>query len=79
MDIVRVLKQEEAELQKRLTAVRLAIDALNSSHKRPTAEPQKRRKMSAAARARISQATKARWKKFRAAQAKSAAKAEPDT
>jgi hypothetical protein len=72
MDIVRVLKQEESELKKRLTAVQNAITALNGSHNGGiVVQPQKRKKMSAAGRARISAATKARWKKFRAAQGKS--------
>ena len=85
MDILAALKQEEAKWEKDVSAaqqqldnVRAAIKLLggmggsakataNSSAK---ATGQKKRVMSAAARAKISKATKERWAKFRAAKAK---------
>ena len=73
MDILNVLKQEEARLQKQLKGIQGAIIALNGSRATSTGAPvvlsqsgARRRTMSAAARARISKATKARWAKFRA-------------
>ncbi len=71
MDILAALKREEAKLQKQADTVRAAIKILGgrvtSSGKRIGT---KKRVMSAAARAKISKATKARWAKFRAAKAK---------
>jgi hypothetical protein len=73
MDILVALKQEEARLQSQLKGIQGAITALNGSHAismdAPVAlhkQSGRRRTMSAAARARISKATKARWAKFRA-------------
>jgi len=70
MDISAALKQEEAKLQKQADTVRAAIKVLGggvtSSGKRIG---RKKRVMSAAARARISKATKGRWAKFRAEKA----------
>jgi hypothetical protein len=73
MDILMALKQERDRLQQRLKGLEGAIVALNgsnptasraqvSSHKRVN----RKRKMSAAGRAKISKLTKARWAKFRA-------------
>jgi hypothetical protein len=79
MDILAALKQEEAKLEKQLSGIKGAIVALNGSHRtssrispvsHKTANP--RRVMSAAARAKISKATKERWAKFRAAKVKKA-------
>jgi hypothetical protein len=73
MDILATLKQEEARLQRQLRGIQGAITALNGSHAISIEAPvighkqtDRRRTMSAAARARISKATKARWAKFRA-------------
>jgi hypothetical protein len=73
MDILVALKQEEGKLQRQLKGIQGAIIALNGSHaasiNTPTVVHKQigaRRTMSAAARARISKATKARWAKFRA-------------
>jgi hypothetical protein len=73
MDILLALKQEETRLQKQLNGIRGAIIALNGSHATSIHAPAVlhkqvglKRTMSAAARARISKATKARWAKFRA-------------
>ena len=71
MNILAALRQAEAKLQKQADTVRAAIKILGgrvtSSGKRIGT---KKRVMSAAARAKISKATKARWAKFRAAKAK---------
>jgi len=71
MDILAALKREEAKLQKQTDTVRAAIKILagrvTSSGKRIG---RKKRVMSAATRAKISKATKARWAKLRAAKAK---------
>jgi hypothetical protein len=73
MDISVALKQEEARLQKQLKGIQGAIIALNGWHASSNGTPAvvqkqagRKRTMSAAARARISKATKARWAKFRA-------------
>ena len=77
MDIIGALRQEEVKLQKQLTAVQGAIAALNGSAKRvvalgaSTANGVKpKRRLSAAGRARISRAAKARWAKIKAEKAK---------
>ena len=75
MDIVVALKQEEAKLQKQLKGIQGAIAALNGAGHTPhsaqsVSNKGVRKTMSAAARARISKATKARWAKFRAENAK---------
>jgi hypothetical protein len=74
MDIVDALKQEEAKLQQQLTGIQGAIKALNgrASRTQPTGNVvgREKRVMSAAARANISKATKARWAKFRAEKSK---------
>ncbi len=78
MNILAALRQEEAKLQKQADKVRQQLDAVRAATKilgREVASSGKRigkkkRKMSAAARARIGKATKERWAKFRAAKAK---------
>jgi len=78
MDIVAALRQAEAKLQKQADKVRQQLDAVRAAMKilgRGVARGAKRigkkkRVMSAAARAKISKATKERWAKFRAAKAK---------
>ena len=84
MDILAALKQEEAKWEKEVSAaqqqldtVRAAIKLLSGmSNSKATGTSsgkttgQKKRVMSAAARAKISKATKERWAKFRAAKAK---------
>lgn len=73
MDILAALKQEETSLKKQSKAIRAAIIALNGSRiasiDTPEFVPKKgghKRTMSAAGRAKISKATKARWAQFRA-------------
>jgi hypothetical protein len=77
MDILGALKNEEIRLRRELKGIKGAILALNGSHtasanaSAPVLEEiSRKRTMSAAARARISKATKARWAKFRAEKAK---------
>ncbi len=78
MNILAALKREEAKLQKHADNVRQQLDAVRAARKilgREVASGGKRigkkkRKMSAAARARIGKATKERWARFRAAKAK---------
>jgi hypothetical protein len=80
MDIVGALKEEESKLQRQLTAVQGAITALNGSAKTAVSRGHIRsangaggkRALSAAGRARMSRAAKARWAKIRAGKAKNA-------
>jgi hypothetical protein len=72
MDLLAAIKQEERKLQKelsrlrnKLSGVQAAAKALGSKAGREVAQV-KKHVMSAAARAKISKATKARWAKFRA-------------
>ena len=69
MDIIGALQQEESKLQRQLTAVQGAIAALNGSGKTAASlgRASGKKTMSAAARAKISRAAKARWAKIRAA------------
>ena len=74
MDILAALRQEEGKLQHQLKGIQGAIVALNG-HSWAIVTPngaKRKRTMSAAARARISKATKARWAKFRAEKSKKA-------
>jgi len=77
MDILAAIKREEKKIEKQLgklqhqlTGIRAAARALGDSTSREVTTV-KKRVMSAAARAKISKATKKRWAKFRA-QAKKA-------
>jgi hypothetical protein len=72
MDILAAIKREEKRLEKQLVKVqhqlngiRAAAKALGDSTNREL-NTVKKRVMSAAARAKISKATKERWTKFRA-------------
>jgi hypothetical protein len=76
MDILAAIKREErkfekqlGKLQHQLNGIRAAAKALGDSTNREL-KAVKKRVLSAAARAKISKATKARWAKFRAAKAK---------
>ena len=76
MDILAAIKREERKLEKQLgklqhqlNGIRAAAKALGDSTSRKL-NTVKKRVMSAAARAKISKATKERWAKFRAAKAK---------
>ena len=77
MNIVEVLRGEEAKLSRQLTAIQQAIAALNGSAANVSsrangnvAGTHVKRTMSAAVRARISQKAKERWAKIKADQAK---------
>ena len=72
MDLLAAIKREERKLEKelsklqhKLNGVRAAAKALGSKASREVRQI-KKRVMSAAARAKIGKATKARWAKFRA-------------
>ena len=76
MKILAAIKREERKLEKQLgklqhqlNGIRAAAKALGDSTNRGL-KTVKKQVLSAAARARISKATKARWAKFRAAKAK---------
>jgi hypothetical protein len=76
MDILAAIKREEKKLEKQLgklqhqlNGIRAAAKALGDSTNREL-KAVKKRVLSAAARAKIGKATKARWAKFRAAKAK---------
>ncbi len=73
MNILAALKQAEAKLKKQADNVRHQLDAVRAAMKilggkRGSGKPtgRKKRVMSAATKAKISKATKARWAKFRA-------------
>ncbi len=85
MDILVALRQEETKWEKQVSAAQQQLDNVRAAMKllggmgssaRATGSSSgkttggKKRVMSAAARARISKATKERWAKFRAAKAK---------
>jgi hypothetical protein len=76
MDLLAAIKREERKLEKelgnlqhRLNGVRVAAKALGNTASREIGQV-KKRVMSAAARAKISKASKARWAKFRAEKSK---------
>lgn len=78
MNILAALRQAETKLQKQADKVRQQLDTVRAARKilgREVAGSGKRigrkkRVMSAATKAKISKATKERWAKFRAANAK---------
>jgi hypothetical protein len=78
MDLLAAIKREERKLEKelgllqhKLNGVRAAAKALGDKAVREVTQV-KKRVLSAAARAKISKATKARWAKFRAEKNKKA-------
>jgi hypothetical protein len=85
MDILVALRQEEAKFEKQVSAAQQQLDNVRAAMKllggmsgsgkatggnSAKTTGGKKRVMSAAARAKISKATKERWAKFRAAKAK---------
>jgi len=74
MQIIKLLKEEESKLQKQLTAIQGAIAALNGHGAKITSRARAgsantssgKRTLSAAGRAAISRAAKARWARIRA-------------
>jgi len=78
MDLLAAIKREERKLEKevsklqgKLSGIRAAAKALGGKASREVTQV-KKRVMSAATRAKISKATKARWAKFRAEKNKKA-------
>ena len=78
MDLLAAIKREERKLEKelgnlqhRLNGIRAAAKALGRKASREITQV-KKHVMSAAARAKISKATKARWARFRAGKNKKA-------
>jgi hypothetical protein len=76
MDLLATIKREERKLEKelrtlrnKLSGVQAAAKALGHTASREIVQV-KKRVMSAAARAKISKASKARWAKFRAEKGK---------
>jgi hypothetical protein len=76
MDLLAAIKREERKLDKelgnlqhRLNGIRAAAKALGNTVSREITQV-KKHVMSAAARAKISKASKARWAKFRAEKTK---------
>ena len=74
MDVIAALQAEATKLKKQLDTVLHAIHLLggNKSTTKSKPVPIKRRRMSAAGKARIAAAQKARWAKVRAAKKKAA-------
>ena len=78
MDLIAIIKREERKLERELSklqskfnGLRAAAKALGDSTIRGVTQV-KKRVLSAAAKAKISKATKARWAKFRADRGKKA-------
>jgi hypothetical protein len=74
MDVIAALQAEATKLKKQLDTVLHAMHLLdgNKSKSKSKTVPIKRRRMSAAGKARIAAAQKARWAKVRAAKKKAA-------
>jgi hypothetical protein len=76
MDVIDALQAEANKLKKQLDTVLHAVRLLGGSKGKGNSEgkilPMKRRPMSAAGKARIAAAQKARWAKVRAAKKKAA-------
>jgi hypothetical protein len=72
MDVIAALQAEATKLKKQLDTVLHAIHLLGGSKSKSKRVPTKRRGMSAAGKARIAAAQKARWAKVRAAKKKAA-------
>jgi hypothetical protein len=61
------LLAEKSKLETRLTAINHALNTVAAKASAPAAKPAKKKGMSAAGRARIAAAQKARWAKIKAA------------
>lgn len=74
MDVIAALQTEAIKLKKQLDTVLHAMRLLGGSKNKTKSKtvPIKRRRMSAAGKARIAAAQKARWAKVRAAKKKAA-------
>ena len=76
MDVIAALQAEATKLKKQLDTVVQAMHLLgggkSNSKSKPKTRPMKRRRMSAAGKARIAAAQKARWAKVRDTRKKAA-------
>jgi hypothetical protein len=74
MDVIAALRDEATKLKKQLDTVLHAMHLLGGGKGKSNSKtgPIKRRRMSAAGKARIAAAQKARWAKVRAAKKKAA-------
>ena len=72
MDVIAALQAEASKLKKQLDTVLHAMHLLGGGKSKSKTVPIKRRGMSAAGKARIAAAQKARWAKVRAAKKKAA-------
>ena len=74
MDVIAALQTEATKLKKQLDTVLRAMHLLGGGKGKSKSKtvPVKRRRMSAAGKARIAAAQKARWAKVRAAKKKAA-------
>jgi hypothetical protein len=73
MDVIAALRDEATKLKKQLDTVLHAMHLLGGSKSKSKSKTvPKRRRMSAAGKARIAAAQKARWAKVRAAKKKAA-------
>jgi hypothetical protein len=76
MDVIAALRDEATRLKKQLDTVLHAMQLLGGSRGKTKSKsetvPMKRRRMSAAGKARIAAAQKARWAKIRVAKKKAA-------
>ena len=78
MDLLAAIKREEQKLEKELTKLQRQLDGIRAAAKALGATTVrgvtqvKKRVLSAAAKAKISKATKARWARFRAEKNKKA-------
>jgi hypothetical protein len=70
MDVIAVLQDEANKLKKQLDTVLHAMHLLSKGKSKSKKVPIKRRRMSAAGKARIAAAQKKRWAKVRAAKRK---------
>ena len=68
--VVKTLDKERRRLEKDLHGVTAALKAFGKAYRGSSTATRPKRKMSAAARARIAQAQRARWKKWKAKQKK---------
>jgi hypothetical protein len=73
MNIIKALKKEESKLEKHLAAIRDSIKVLAGGLVGNGKLVKRKRRVSAAARAKMAKSQKARWAKVRAAKAKKAA------
>jgi len=73
MDIIKALKKEESKLEKHLAAIRDSIKVFAGGLVGNGKLVKRKRRVSAAARAKMAKAQKARWARIRAAKAKKAA------